>query len=167
MRRLGCSPSDLIRAMGGYFLYRNPCPTVVSIRKPGGHDPRGESLAPLVAFSDLPCRGRGTGRPSRRRRPHPAGCLHPLTAGIGAPVGTAMAAASSLAGRAGGCTSRTLPEPSCLALAPLVAATGVALGAFRRRGFSTTTPTPSGCATRRAPASSPDAGYVSEITSGL
>jgi hypothetical protein len=40
-----------------------------------------------------------------------------------------------MAGQAGGCTSRTLPKSSCLALAPLVAATGVALGAFARLGF--------------------------------
>ena len=88
---------------------QNLGPTVVSIRKPGGQDPRGGSTgSPLVAFSDLPCRGRGTGRPSRRRRPHPAGCFHPLTAGIGAPVSAAMSGASSVAGRAG---RLHLPDP--------------------------------------------------------
>ena len=62
--------------------------TVLSVQKPlsdgcvyteaGGQDPRGRITgSPSMAFSDLPCRGRGTGRPSRRRRPRPAGCLPP------------------------------------------------------------------------------------------
>jgi hypothetical protein len=74
------------------------------------------------------------GRPSRAAPATPA-AASTLDCGISAPVGTAMVGASSMAGKPGDCTSRTFPEPCCLALAPLVAATGVALGAFRRRGF--------------------------------
>ena len=101
MRRPGCSP---IR-----FDPRNRM--VRSVQKPwsdgcvytdaGGQDPRGGSTgSPLVAFSDLPCRGRGP------------------------------------AGRQGGAGLTRLPPPLTAGPgAPLVAATGVALGAFRRRGF--------------------------------
>ena len=167
MRRLGCSSLWFDPDNGTVFLYRNPCPAVVSIRKPRGQDPRGGITgspswrsATCLAADVVPA-GRRGGAGLARPAASTLDCRHRRA------VGTAMAGASSVAGRAGRLHPRTLPEPSCLALAPLVAATGVALGRSGGAASPTTTPTPSGCATRRAPAGSPDAGYVSEITSGL
>ena len=137
MARLGCPPLWFDPGNGTVLSVQNLGPTVVSIWKPGGQDPRGGSTgSPLVACAatclaaDVVPAGR-----QGRRRPHPAGCFHP---GLSA---SARCSAPRWLGRAawlvkpGGCTSRTLPKPRCLALAPLVAATGVALGAFRRRGY--------------------------------
>jgi hypothetical protein len=120
--------------MGRYCLYRNLGSAVVSIRKPG-QDPReGKHWLPLgVQRLALP---RTWSRQAVKAAPaSPGRLLPPLTADIGAPVGAAMAGGAAWLAEPGDCTSRTLPEPSCLALAPLVAATGVALGAVRRRGF--------------------------------
>ena len=114
--------------MGRYFLYRNPCPAVVSIRKPRGQDPRGGITgspswrsATCLAADVVPA-GRRGGAGLARPAASTLDCRHRRA------VGTAMAGASSVAGRAGRLHPRTLPEPSCLALAPLVAATGVASG---------------------------------------
>ena len=79
-------PSGLIQAIGRYCLYRNLGPTVVSLRKPGGQDPRGGSTgSPLVACSDLPCRGRGPAQAVKAAPATPGRLLPPSTAGIGAP----------------------------------------------------------------------------------
>jgi hypothetical protein len=119
--------------------------TVLSVQKPwfdgcfyteaGGQDPRGGPLAPPRGVQRLAL-PRAWSWQAVKAAPASAGqLLPPLTAGIGAPVGAAMAGRAAWLAEPGGCTSRTLPELGCLALAPLVAATGVALGAFRRRGF--------------------------------
>ena len=117
MRRLGCSPLWFDAGNGTVLSVQNLGPTVVSIWKPGGQDPRGGSTgspswrsATCLTADVLPAGRRGG---AGLTRPHPAGCFHP-----GLPASARRSA------------------PRWLALAPLVAATGVALGAFRRRGFS-------------------------------
>jgi hypothetical protein len=85
--------------------------TVLSVQKPwsdgcasteaGGQDPREEYWLPRGLCSDLPCRGRGPGQAVKGGAGHARRLLPPLTAGIGAPVGTAMVGASSMAGQAG------------------------------------------------------------------
>jgi hypothetical protein len=69
MRRLGLLTPWFDPGIGRYLsftetLVRRLC--LYGSRGAKTHE--GEALAPLVAFSDLPCRGRGPGRPPRRRR---------------------------------------------------------------------------------------------------
>jgi hypothetical protein len=134
MRRLGCSPLWFDPGNG----------TVLSVQKPwlggcvyteaGPRPTRGEALAsPWRSATCLAADVVPAGRQGGAGLTRPAAST--LTADIGAPVGAAMAGGAAWLAEPGDCTSRTLPEPSCLALAPLVAATGVALGAVRRRGF--------------------------------
>jgi hypothetical protein len=134
MRRLGCSPLWFDPGNG----------TVLSVQKPwlggcvyteaGPRPTRGEALAsPRRSATCLAADVVPAGRQGGAGLTRPAAST--LTADIGAPVGAAMAGGAAWLAEPGDCTSRTLPEPSCLALAPLVAATGVALGAVRRRGF--------------------------------
>jgi hypothetical protein len=102
----------------------------------GAKTHEGSTGSPCGLSSDLPCRGRGPGQAVKGGAgPHLAAastldCRHRCAGrhrdGWGEQHGS---------GQAGGCTSRALPKPSCLALAPLVTATGVALGAFARLGF--------------------------------
>jgi hypothetical protein len=101
MRRLGCSP-QFDPGNRTVLSVQNLGPTAVSIRTPGGQDPRGGS----------------TCSPSWRS----ATCLATDVVPTGRQGGAGLTrpAASTLDCRPG---------------APLVAATGVALGAFRRRGF--------------------------------
>jgi hypothetical protein len=136
MRRLGCPP-----------LWFDPGNrTVLSIQKPwsdgcfsteaGGPRPtRGKHWLPPRGVQRLALPRTWSRQAVKAAPASPGRLLPPLTADIGAPVGAAMAGGAAWLAEPGDCTSRTLPEPSCLALAPLVAATGVALGAVRRRGF--------------------------------
>jgi hypothetical protein len=128
-------PSGWVQAIGRYCLHRNLGSTVVSIRKPGGQDPRGGPLAPPRGVQRLAL-PRTWSRQAVKAAPASAGqLLPPLTAGIARRSAPRWLGRAAWLAEPGGCTSRTLPELSCLALAPLIAATGVALGAFRRRGF--------------------------------
>jgi hypothetical protein len=109
MRRLGCSPSALIQAIGRYCLYRRLGSTVVSIRKPGGQDPRGgEHWLPPRGVQRLALPRTWSRQAVKAAPASPGRLLPPLTAGIGAPVGAAMGGASSMAGRAG---RLHLPDP--------------------------------------------------------
>jgi len=130
-------PSGLIQAIGRYCLYRNLVRRLCLYGSRGAKTHEGEALAPpswRVQRLDLPRTWSRAGRQGGAGHTRPAAstldCRHRRARSAPRWLGRAAWLA-----KPGGCTSRTLPKPRCLALAPLVAATGVALGAFPRHGF--------------------------------
>src|SRR5215211_3340545 len=136
MRRLGCPPLWFDPGNRTVLSVQKPWPDGCVSTEAGGPRPTRGALAPLVALATCLAADVVPGRPSR------------AVLSSSRPAASTLDCRHRCAGRhrdgwgeqrgwegPGGCTSRTLPEPSCLASAPPVAATGVALGAFPRRGF--------------------------------
>jgi hypothetical protein len=114
----------------------------------GAKTHEGSTGSPCGLCSDLPCRGRGPGQAVKGGAgPHPAAastldCRHRCAGrhrdGRGEQHGS---------GQAGGCTSRTLPKPSCLGWRRSSRLLEWPSGRSPGSASSTTTPTSSGCAT--------------------
>ena len=168
MRRLGCPPLWFDPGNRTVLSVQKPWPDGCVSTEAGGPRPTRGALAPLVALATCLAADVVPRRPSRRRRPHPAGCFHPRLPASARPVGTAMAGASSMAGQ----TRRLhLPDPPQTSLPSVGAARrgyrSGPRGVPQARLHRLTTRRHPAAQPRRAPAGSPEAGHVSEITSIL